>query len=99
MPARKPREIGSRELKTRLGTYLREVREGATLIVTERGEPVAEIRPLPTGGKTGKARLDELVARGTLTRESRKKLSTFRPIRIAGRPLSETIIEDREDRF
>jgi len=43
--------------------------------------------------------LDELVARGTLTRETRKKLSSFRPIRIAGRPLSETIIEDREDRF
>ena len=99
MAARKPREIGARELKTRLGAYLREVREGATLIVTERGAPVAEIRPLPTSGKTEKARLDELVARGTLTRETRKKLSSFRPIRIAGRPLSETIIEDREDRF
>ena len=99
MAARKPREIGARELKTRLGAYLREVREGATLIVTERGEPVAEIRPLPTGGKTEKARLDELVSRGTLTRESRKKLSSFRPIRIAGRPLSETVIEEREDRF
>jgi prevent-host-death family protein len=99
MPARRPREIGARELKTRLGAYLREVRDGATLIVTERGEPVAEIRPLPTGGKTEKARLDELVRRGALTRASRKKLSSFRPIRIAGRPLSETLIEDREDRF
>jgi hypothetical protein len=45
------------------------------------------------------SRLDELVARGLLTRTSRKKLSAFRPIRIAGRPLSETILEDREDRF
>ena len=99
MRSGKPREIGARELKTRLGAYLREVREGATLIVTERGEPVAEIRPLPSGGKTERARLDELVARGALTRASRKKLSPFRAIRISGRPLSETIIEDREDRF
>ncbi len=99
MRAPKPREIGARELKTRLGAYLREVREGATLIVTERGEPVAEIRPLRAGGKTEKARLDELVARGVLTRGSRKKLPPFRPIRIAGRPLSETIIEDRDERF
>ena len=99
MGAKKRREIGARELKTRLGGYLREVREGATIIVTERGEPVAELRPLPTGRKSEKARLDELVARGTLTRESRKTLSSFRPIRIAGLPLSETIIEDREDRF
>jgi prevent-host-death family protein len=99
MRVRKPREIGARELKTRLGAYLREVRDGATIIVTERGEPVAEIRPLSTGGKTEKGRLDGLVARGALTRESGKKLSSFRPIRIAGRPLSETIVEDREDRF
>ena len=44
-------------------------------------------------------RLDELVARELLMRTSRKKLSAFRPIRIAGRALSETIVEDREDRF
>jgi prevent-host-death family protein len=99
MNRRKPRQVGARELKTRLGAYLREVRGGATLIVTERGEPVAEIRPLPAGGTTEKARLDELVARGALTRSSAKKLSSFRPIPHAGRPLSETIVEDREDRF
>jgi prevent-host-death family protein len=39
--------VGSRELKTRLGTYLRRVREGRTFVVTDRGEPVAELRPLP----------------------------------------------------
>jgi len=99
MSARKPREVGARELKTRLGSYLREVREGATIIVTERGEPVAEIRPLPTGGKTEKALLDELVTRGALTRTSRKRLSAFRPIPLVGGPLAETIVEDRDDRF
>lgn len=99
MGVRKPREIGARELKTRLGTYLREVREGATIIVTERGEPVAELRPLPKAANGEKARLDELVARGILTRASRKRLAAFRPIRLIGRPLSETIVEDREERF
>ena len=29
--------VGARELKTRLGTYLRRVREGRTLLVTDRG--------------------------------------------------------------
>jgi prevent-host-death family protein len=99
MRRRKPREVGARELKTRLGAYLREVREGTTLIVTERGEPVAELRPLPTGGKTERARLEELVARGDLTRTSKSRLSPFRPIPVVGRPLSETITEHREDRF
>ena len=36
--------VGARELKTRLGTYLRRVREGRTLLVTDRGEVVAELR-------------------------------------------------------
>jgi prevent-host-death family protein len=99
MGKRKPREIGARELKTRLGAYLREVQEGNTIIVTERGEPVAEIRPILRGGKTEKARLEELVARGELTCASQKRLSRFRPIPVVGGPVSESIIEDREDRF
>lgn len=99
MVARKPREIGARELKNRLGAYLREVREGSTIIVTEGGEPVAELRPFPKGGSGERARLEELVARGILTRTSRKPLEDFRPIRLVGRPLSEAVVEARKERF
>ena len=38
--------MGARELKTRLGTHLRRVREGRTVLVTDWGEPIAELRPL-----------------------------------------------------
>jgi len=31
--------VGSRELKVRLGAYVRRVRQGQTLIITDRGEP------------------------------------------------------------
>jgi antitoxin (DNA-binding transcriptional repressor) of toxin-antitoxin stability system len=31
--------VGERDLKTRLGTYLRRVREQRTLLVTDRGDP------------------------------------------------------------
>ena len=42
-----PREIGLRDLKNRASAIVREVRESqATYIVTVRGEPVAELRPL-----------------------------------------------------
>src|SRR5688572_7896540 len=40
--------VGARELKTRLGSYLQRVREGRTLVVTDRGQPVAELRPVPS---------------------------------------------------
>lgn len=42
-----PREIGLRDLKNRASEIVREVRESqATYVVTVRGKPVAELRPL-----------------------------------------------------
>lgn len=39
--------VGIRELKASLSSYLRRVREGKeTVLITEHGKPVAEIRPL-----------------------------------------------------
>lgn len=37
--------VGIRELKARLSQYLRDVRRGETILVTDRGEVVAELRP------------------------------------------------------
>jgi prevent-host-death family protein len=46
-----PERIGVRELKNRASEIVREVRESrATYVVTVRGEPVAELRPLLAGG-------------------------------------------------
>ena len=91
--------IGARELKTRLGTYIRQVRNGRTIIVTERGEPVAELRPLGRSMKGEAKKLEDLIALGVVSRASMDPLASFTPIRVAGRPVSEAIVEDREDRF
>jgi antitoxin (DNA-binding transcriptional repressor) of toxin-antitoxin stability system len=37
--------VGIRELKNGLSRYVREVREGEEILVTDRGEVVAELRP------------------------------------------------------
>ena len=90
--------VGARELKVRLGTYLRRVRQGQRLVVTDRGQPVAELRPF--GGEAGEgAVLAELEARGVVTRPTRKRLTPFRLIDSRDRPLSAAVREDREDRF
>ena len=91
--------VGARDLKTRLGSYLREVRRGRTIVVTDRGEPVAELRPIVLAETGDVARLDRLVALGRLSRASKVPLSPFRPIRRTGPSLSSTIVENREDRF
>ena len=94
------RTIGARELKNRLGTYLRQVREGATIVVTDRGKPVAELRSVTPAATDEEAQLQELVASGLVAPRTGERLSERRkPIRLAGPQLSETIVEDREDRF
>jgi prevent-host-death family protein len=90
--------VGARELKVRLGTYLQRVRQGHRLVVTDRGRPVAELRPL--GGEAGaEAILVALEARGVVTRPTRKRLVPFRPIGGAASQLSTAVVDGREDRF
>ena len=90
--------VGARELKTRLGSYLQRVREGRTLVVTDRGEPVAELRPLPSDGSLPSV-LVRLSTRGAVTLPTTNALPTFRPIRNRGASVSDAVRDDREDRF
>ena len=101
MANRNHTRVGSRELKTRLGTYLRHVREGATIIVTDRGRPVAELRPLRSSERDVEGRLQELVLSGLVSGEvaERKPFAPFEPIEVSGGPLSDTIRDERKDRF
>jgi len=91
--------VGARELKTRLGRYLRAVRSGSIIVVTDRGEPVAELRPIRTKKGDLEAALDVMVALGLLTRGSGEPLEPATPVRVSGGPVSRTIAEGREDRF
>jgi prevent-host-death family protein len=91
--------VGARELKIRLGTYLRQVQKGLTLVVTQRGRPVAELRPLSVENVNEGERLDELVAFGLLSRKSKDPLPAFDPVRSKGKRISQVIVEDREDRL
>lgn len=95
--------VGSRELKTRLGRYLREVRGGATLVVTDRGRPIAELRPYtPRSGAGEAARLEELVARGVVSLGRPGRLRPFEPVPLRQPErgtVAEAILEDREDRI
>ena len=89
--------VGVRELKTRLGGYLQQVRLGRTLVITDRGEPVAELKPL-RGAVGEEAKLEQLKALGAVTRLENRPLAPFRAVRGRGRSVSDAIIEDRKDR-
>jgi prevent-host-death family protein len=61
--------VGLRELKNRLAAYVREVRSGEGVLVTDRGEVVAELLPpgQATGGGGAPSGLVALAKSGRLT--------------------------------
>ncbi len=90
-------KVGSREFKNRLGRYLGAVRKGQTLLITDRGKPVARVSPPDQNGDSGltfSEVLKKLEAEGKI-RLAKRPLGKFRPVKIKGKPASRTILEDR----
>lgn len=93
------RTVGSRDLKTRLGTYLRLVRQGVDFVVTDRGRPVARLGPVETAAVDTAGRLAEMAATGQLSRATSGPLRPFRAVKVRGATVSSTIVKERRDRF
>lgn len=51
--AAEPTRVGAFEAKTNLSRLLRQARAGKRFIITQRGEPVAALGPLPGTGQSG----------------------------------------------
>lgn len=71
-------EVGIRELRQDLSGYLRRVRRGERLIVTDRNRPVAMLTPLPADEDP----VERLVAEGRATRPARAGHG-IRPTRLS----------------
>ena len=70
------KSVGVKQLKSRLSEYLRLVRNGETVFVTDRDEVVAELRPTrrqPGAADSLDELLDSLAERGEVTRASLPK--------------------------
>ncbi len=74
------------EAKARFSEVIRHVREGRTVTISYRGEPVAEIRGIQRHRQqTIEERLDDLQRRGVLVRSGAPRLA-FQP--VARRPVA-----------
>ncbi len=91
-------KIGLREANIHFSKYLKLVREGQEVVVTERGNPIAVIKPLMKE-ETPDDKIKRLEDQGILRRVNKGKLPLGRTIAIAGKPLSETVVEGRDERF
>jgi antitoxin (DNA-binding transcriptional repressor) of toxin-antitoxin stability system len=99
------RSVGVKQLKARLSEYLRLVRTGETVLITDRDEVVAELRPAHRQGPAGLSvdeRLQVLAEAGQLTRPSLPKGDWTWTVKGLGLPAgtaARLLDEVRGDRF
>ena len=90
------RSVGIRELKNRLSEYLRLVRNGEEILVTDRGEVIAELRqPTPRVALPYRA-LMEAVQQGRARLGSPNRPDLYRPLAPVAPPGSAAKLLDEE---
>ena len=97
MAAKPPVQVGVRELKNRLASYLRLAKANREVIVTERGRPIAIIEPIAKARADNslEARIAALAAKGEIDAPERPILRRIRRVKVGGELASEQIIADR----
>ena len=84
---------GVRDLKNYLSQYLKEVKQGRSITVTERGKVVATIVPAHQPPVVEK--LKKLTQSGLGTWKGGKPKGSSRRIVVKGKPVGDIVIEDR----
>ena len=88
--------MGLREANQRFSLAIRAVRAGKEVILTERGTPIAVIRPVPRSLSPDEA-LRRLEASGALRRAAKPTpMPPWRPRPIRGGSIVQTLREERE---
>ncbi|MEX0875525.1 MAG: type II toxin-antitoxin system prevent-host-death family antitoxin [Actinomycetota bacterium] len=94
------RSVSVSQLKARLSEYLRGVRRGEELLITDRGRPVAVLSRPPAAEKLSKE-LAELVEAGLVTVGTGKIPDEYWDLTLPPDPkglVQKALDEDREDR-
>jgi prevent-host-death family protein len=88
--------IGLREANQRFSKAVKAVKAGEEVVLTERGKPIAVLKPFPEL-KSGEAAIRRLGAAG-LVRPAAKAgpMPPWRPRTLRGDPMSRTLREERD---
>lgn len=86
--------VGVRELKTHLSEYLRQIKKGKTIVITDHGKPVGRLIPTTLSLED---RIEAMRGAGVITWNG-KKLKPVKPVAKMSGPgeVADLLIEDRE---
>ncbi len=91
-------QIGLREANQQFSRLIKAVRGGKEVLLTERGRPLAVVKPIRGGNET-ESIIQRLETAGFLRPASRRKaLPPWGPRSVHGVPVSLTVREERDDR-
>ncbi len=88
------RSVGVRDLKTHLSEYLREIKKGKTIVITEHGKPVGRIIPaaLPQAD-----RIEAMRRAGIIAWNGKKPKMAATRAKVSDRgTLAKLLVEDRQ---
>jgi prevent-host-death family protein len=92
--------MGLREANQSFSKAMKAVKQGKEVVLTERGKPIAVIKPLEQK-QDQSAIIRRLEAEGLLRPALRRgpmPKPTWKAIRVKGKPASQTISEERDER-
>ncbi|MEJ2596893.1 MAG: type II toxin-antitoxin system prevent-host-death family antitoxin [Anaerolineales bacterium] len=90
----KKTSVGTRELRNHLSAYLRQVKAGETVTITERGKPIGHIVPIQADLTS---RLKKMAEAGVIEWNG-QSLPPYQPkaVNISQQLLSDLVTEQRE---
>ena len=83
--------VGIREFKARLSSYVTRAHSGDQIIITDHGEEVAILVPL-----SRERRVVKSLVKSGMAQWSGGKPKGLQGVAVKGKPLSETILEERQ---
>jgi prevent-host-death family protein len=94
--------LGLREANQHFARTIKAVRSGQEVVLTDRGRPIAIIKPIENAYEDGSqaVALRAMAEEGLITLPDRKgpmPAPRWRPVKVKGLPVTGTIIDDRED--
>jgi prevent-host-death family protein len=88
--------VGVKEIKNNLSRYLRRIKAGEEIVITERGKPIARIIREDRGRQSIRDALFPLIEKGLVAMPSiRIAKSRLVPRELPGKQVSEMVVEDR----
>lgn len=91
-------QFGLREANQQFSRLMKAVRSGKEVLLTERGKPLAVVRPIRRNSDT-ESIIERLETAGLLRPAARRaSLPSWKPRVVRGVPLSKTVREERDER-